>query len=299
LPTHIDEALRTAQSKHLTRLDAQLLLGYTLARPRSWVLAHGEEALPTDAALRFVALCERRRAGEPLAYLCGEREFYGLALQVTPAVLIPRPDTETLVDWALQLLAASPATPGQDPTPGRLAAPDVIDLGTGSGAIAIAVKAHRPRARLTGVDRSAPALEIARLNAHRHGLEIDFRLGDWWEAIADARFDLAVTNPPYIAANDLHLSGLSFEPLSALTAGRDGLDAIRAIVADAGRHLRPAAWLLIEHGWNQADTVQQLLVDAGFAAISSRTDIEHRRRCTGGRWPASPSNAAPGAHAVK
>lgn len=272
------EALARARAAGVDRLDAQLLLGAVLGRPREWLLAHDDAPLADEAAARFDTLLARRAAGEPVAYLLGEREFHGLVLKVAPAVLVPRPDTETLVDWALELLAG--------PLAGQ-AAPAVADLGTGSGAIALAVRHACPRARLFASDASADALAVARANGERLGLPVHWRQGDWWQPYAAAGVPplaLALSNPPYIAAGDPHLPALRHEPVQALVPpGGDGLAALRAIVAGAPPHLAPGGWLLLEHGHDQADAVALLLRDAGFAAVQHRQDLAGHRRCTGGR----------------
>jgi release factor glutamine methyltransferase len=274
----VDAALQAARAGGLERLDAQLLLAHVLGRSRAWLLAHGDDALAPERAAAFAALVARRAAGEPFAYLVGEREFHGLMLSVSDAVLVPRPDTETLVEWALDLLRDEP---------GAAPAPAVLDLGTGSGAIALAVKNGCPHARVWAGERSAQALAVARANAQRLGLEVRFAAGDWWQALDDApdapTFDLVVSNPPYIAGDDPHLAALTHEPLAALVAADDGLADIRAIVAGARGRLRAGGWLLFEHGWQQAGAVRALLRDAGFAEVATRTDIEGRDRCTGGR----------------
>ncbi|MBI5259678.1 MAG: peptide chain release factor N(5)-glutamine methyltransferase [Burkholderiales bacterium] len=269
----VAQVLALAQARGLDRLDAQLLLGHHLRQGRAWLLAHDDEALPDTVVQAFEADCRRRADEVPLAYLTGEREFHGLPLRVTPDVLVPRPDTETLVDWALERLADS-----------HRGAPTVLDLGTGSGAIALAVAHARPDARVTATDLSPAALAVAQANAQRLGLSLQWAVGSWWQAVPGRRFDLVLCNPPYIAGDDPHLPALRHEPRLALTPGGDGLAAIRAIVAGAPAALEPGAWLLIEHGWDQAEAVQSLLVQAGFAAVQTRHDIEHRPRCTGGRW---------------
>lgn len=274
--TTVAQALSDAQSAGLDRLDAQLLLGHLLGQPRSWLIAHDGDPLPPETAAAFGALCSRRAAGEPFAYLVGEREFHGLPLRVGPGVLVPRPDTETLVDWALELLAGELAS---------RPAPAVVDLGTGSGAIALAVKHRHPAAHMSAVDVSDAALAIARSNAQRLALDVDFRTGSWWQPLPGQRFDLVLTNPPYIAGDDPHLAALAYEPSLALTPGGDGLGAIRTIVGGAPAHLQPGGWLLLEHGWDQARAVAALLQAAGFEAVWTRTDLADRDRCTGGRWP--------------
>jgi release factor glutamine methyltransferase len=275
----VQQALAQAATWGLDRRDAQWLLAHVMGQERVWLLTHDDQALTADQALAWSGLVHRRAAGEPHAYLVGEREFHGLKLQVSPAVLVPRPDTETLVDWALELLATDLAAN---------AAPEVIDLGTGSGAIALAVKHRCPGAQLTALDASPAALAQARSNAQGLHLNVNFQPSDWWQAVAGQRFALALSNPPYIAEGDPHLAALSHEPQLALTSGADGLDAIRRIVADAPPHLWPGAWLLLEHGWDQAAAVRALLHAAGFEAVATRRDLGQQERCTGGRWPAQP-----------
>lgn len=275
MPT-ISQALQAAHAQGLDRLDAQLLMGHVLGRDRAWLIAHDGDPLPDAQAQSFAGLCARRAAGEPLAYLVGEREFHGLTLQVSPAVLVPRPDTETLVDWALEVLAGDLAD---------RPAPSVVDLGTGSGAIALAVAHRHAAARVEAVDTSLAALEVARANGQRLGLPVVWHLGSWFEPLAGRRFDLILSNPPYIAADDPHLAALRHEPTQALTPGGDGLDSLRWLAAQAPAHLQPGGWLLLEHGWDQADPVAEMLRDAGFAAVSHRRDLAGHRRCTGARWP--------------
>lgn len=267
----IAQALAAAAALGLARLDAQLLLLHLLGRPgsdRGWLIAHDGDALPVAQQERFLALCARRAAGEPLAYLSGEKEFFGLPLQVDARVLVPRPDTETLVEWALELLRGRPS-------------PRVIDLGTGSGAIALAIRSARPDAHVEAVDRSAEALAVAADNAHRLALPVQFRQADWLAGAG--RYDLIVSNPPYIAEADPHLPALRHEPRQALAAGPDGLDDLRAIAAAAPAHLAHGGWLLLEHGWDQAEAVRQLLADAGLGNLSSRKDLAGIARCSGGR----------------
>jgi release factor glutamine methyltransferase len=273
-PSTVAEALNWARRKGLDRLDAQLLLGEAMARPRAWLLAHGEDALATGQAQRFEVRCARRAEGEPLAYLLGEKEFHGVVLQVDRGVLVPRPDTETLVDWALELLPATPARPA------------VADLGTGSGAIALALAQARPSARVCGTDLSLAALGVARANGARLGNAVEWLQGDWWSALAGRRFDFVVSNPPYIAADDPHLPALRHEPRLALTPGGDGLGALRELIAGAPGHLNPGGWLLLEHGHGQAEAVRDLLLRGGFAAPVTHPDLAGRPRCSGGRLPA-------------
>ena len=276
--TTVDAALRDARSRGVERLDAHLLLAHVLGQSRAWLLAHGDDALSDPQGAAFESLVARRAAGEPFAYLVGEREFHGLTLAVNDAVLVPRPDTETLVEWALELLQRES---------GGVDDPAVLDLGTGSGAIALALKNACPRARVWAGERSASALAVARANAQRLALDVRFAQGDWWDALAGAPdapvFDLVVSNPPYIAADDPHLAALTHEPLSALVADDDGLADIRRIADGAPGRLRPGGWLLLEHGWQQAPAVQAILQRSGFGEVSTRVDIEGRARCTGGR----------------
>ena len=273
--TTVQQALAQTAALGLDRLDAQWLLAHVLGHDRTWLLAHSDQVLSAAQAHAFAALVSRRAAGEPFAYLVGEREFHGLTLQVGPTVLVPRPDTETLVDWALELLTTDL---------GSLAAPEVIDLGTGSGAIALAVKHRHPAAQVTALDASPAALAQAQANAQSLNLTVAFHASDWWQAMAGRRFALALSNPPYIAEGDAHLATLTHEPQMALTSGPDGLDAIRRILAHAPAHLLPGAWLLLEHGWDQAAAVRALLRTAGFEAVATRRDLGQQERCSGGRW---------------
>lgn len=271
-PATVAQALRAIAALGIDRLDALLLLLHALQRPvheRAWLLAHDDDALPTGAWPAVAALCARRRAGEPVAYLLGEKEFHGLALQVDARVLVPRPDTETLVDWALEVVQ------GRD-------RPTVLDLGTGSGAIALALQHARPDAVVDAVDASADALAVARENARRLGLAVRFAQADWLAGAASG-YDLIVSNPPYIAAGDPHLPALAHEPVSALVSGADGLDDLRRIVADAPAHLAPGGWLLLEHGHDQAGAVRALLTAAGLEAAQSRPDLAGIERCSGAR----------------
>lgn len=272
--TTIAQALHAAAASGLARLDAQLLLLQALGRAatdRAWLLAHDSDALAPPAQQAFADLCGRRLRGEPQAYIAGYKEFFGLTLQVDPRVLVPRPDTETLVDWALAL-------------PGLPADARVVDLGTGSGAIALALKHARPRWQLGAVDLSADALAVARANADRLGLGIEFQQGRWMDRLAGG-YHLIVSNPPYIAEGDPHLDALGHEPRSALTAGPDGLDDLRSIVTQAPPQLQPGGWLLLEHGHDQAHAVRALLRSGGFVAVDSRDDLAGITRCSGGQWP--------------
>lgn len=271
-PATLAQALRSVATLGLDRLDAQLLLLHVLDRPaheRAWLLAHDADMLPADAWAALSRLAARRVGGEPVAYLLGEKEFHGLALHVDARVLVPRPDTETLVDWALDLLQEQ-------------VGPHVLDLGTGSGAIALALQHARPDAQIDAVDASTDALAVARQNGRRLGLPVQFSRGDWLEGTGTA-YDLIVSNPPYIAAGDPHLPALTHEPISALVSGPDGLDDIRRIVRDAPGHLAVGGWLLIEHGHDQADAVCTLLAAHGFIEIQHRSDLAGIARCSGGR----------------
>jgi release factor glutamine methyltransferase len=252
--------------------EARLLLAQASGFSEASVLAHGERELPAGVQARYLAMAARRQSGEPIAYILGRREFHGLPLAVGPPVLIPRPETELLVELALERLA-----------PAQRAS--VADLGTGCGAIALAIKRERPHARVVAIESSAAALEYARRNAVKLGLEVEWRHGRWFEAVTGERFDLVVSNPPYVAAGDPHLGegDLRFEPASALVAGTDGLEAIRAIVRDAPAFLNDGGWLLLEHGIAQDPAVRALLLEAGFDSISTWPDLAGIARVTGGK----------------
>jgi len=265
-------ALASARAMGVDRLDAQLLLAQVLARPRSWLFAHDDAGLDAAQMLRLRDLLVRRAEGEPLAYLIGEKAFHGLTLSVTPDVLVPRPDTEVLVDWAIELLGGALAS---------VERPAVVDLGTGSGAIALAVKNAESRASVVGTDNSRAALAVARANASRLGLDAEFAHGSWWAPLRGRHFDLALANPPYIAAGDPHLSALRHEPAVALTPGGDGMDALRQVANGAASQMSPHGWLLLEHGHDQAEAVRRLLLDHGFAAVETRADLGGQPRCTG------------------
>ena len=267
----IRQALVRARELGVARLDTQLLLSHLLKRPREWLLAHDDEALTRTQAAELQSLLTRRAAGVPLAYLVGEREFHGLLLQVTPAVLVPRPETEVLVGWALELL-------------GGMSGACVVDLGTGSGAIALALKRACPTAQVAASDNSGAALAVARSNALAHALDIEFTLGDWWLPWTLRHFDLAVANPPYVAGEDPHLAALAHEPRSALTPEGDGLDALYRIIEGSPDHLRPGAWLLLEHGHDQACAVSARLAQRGFVSVQTRPDLAGQARCTGASW---------------
>ena len=273
----VAEALVFARALGVARLDAQLLLAHHLQRERTWLLAHDDAAIDDTALNAFQADLHRRADDVPLSHLTGHREFHGLSLQVGPDVLVPRPETEGLVDWALEIMRAqAPSSPQQQ----------VADLGTGSGAIALALKNARPAAQVTATDVSVAALAVARDNAERLGLTLEFAAGSWWQALPGRRFHLIVSNPPYIAADDPHLHALRHEPRHALTAGGNGLHAIEQIVSGAAAHLHPGGWLLLEHGHDQADAVAGRLASAGFVDITTRHDLAGLARCTGGRHSA-------------
>lgn len=265
--------LARSRSAGVARLDAQLLLAHHLGRPRTWLLAHDDEPIASALLARLHADLARCADGVPLAYLIGQREFCGLALQVNADVLVPRPETEGLVEWALDLARHAPLR--------RL-----VDLGTGSGAIALAFR-HRAPADFDvhAVDRSEAALAVARANGARLQLPVTWHAGDWWAPLEGQTFGIAVSNPPYVKAGDPHLPALRHEPAQALVAGDDGLQALRAIVAGAPAHLAPGGWLLLEHGHDQAAAVAALLAAAGFAAIETRADLAGLPRLTGGRLP--------------
>lgn len=281
MPSHIQgqaaatlgALLQEAQSAGLPRLEAQMLLLHSAGRPtqdRAWLLAHTDDHASSALAEHFLHLCQRRLKGEPVAYLTGRKAFYGLDLHINPAVLDPRDDTETLVDWALDILPLASAA-------------QVLDLGTGSGAIALAIAAQRPAAQVCAVDASAAALAVAQRNAQQLRLPVVFFLGSWFAPLAQQQFDLIVSNPPYIAAADPHLQALRHEPLAALASGADGLDDIRHIIAQAPAHLRAGGHLLLEHGFDQGQAVAQMLAQAGFVQIEQRQDLSGHIRCTGGK----------------
>ncbi|MEO5669495.1 MAG: peptide chain release factor N(5)-glutamine methyltransferase [Ramlibacter sp.] len=287
--TSIAQALAEAARIRLDRIDAQLLLLHALGRSgsdRAWLLAHDGDVLAPTEQDAFSERIRRRANGEPVAYILGRKEFFGLDLVVDPRVLVPRPDTETLVDWALAVIPALTRDPGAArPWIADQARNDllsVIDLGTGSGAIALAIKSRCSQAQVEATDNSPGALEVARGNAGRLGLDIAFRGAAWLGGAG--RYDLIVSNPPYVAQGDPHLAALAYEPITALAAGPDGLRDIRAIVSQAPSHLHPGGWLLLEHGYDQADAVRCLLAAAGFRSVSSRRDLSGIERCSGGQW---------------
>ena len=259
----------------LVPLEARLLLAHVLGRDRAWIAAHGDAALSPEAARRFDALVRRRSAGEPIAYLTGRREFFALDLEITPEVLIPRPETELLVELALQWLPIDSSA-------------RVLDLGCGSGAVALAIAHERPRASVLGADLSAPAVALARRNRERLAIEnATFVESDWFAALPREPFTIIVANPPYVAQHDPHLGegDLRFEPAAALVSGEDGLDAVRTILGAAPAYLAPAARLALEHGHDQASAVRTLMRDAGFTAIASARDLAGIERVTYGVAP--------------
>lgn len=260
----------------LSRQEAQWVLGEALGCTRSWMIAHDQDLLPADAVQRAREWLHARADDVPLAYLSGHKEFHGHRFAVSPAVLVPRPDTETLVDWALALLAGPLA---------ELAQPQAIDLGTGSGAIAISVKKACPRMAMQAVDLSPDALAVARRNAQDLQAEVIFHQGSWWQPVpALPRFDLVLSNPPYIAGEDPHLPALRHEPRLALTPEGDGLDAYRALVAGLPSRLSPGAWVLFEHGHDQGQDLRALLQQAGLSHVETRQDLGGNDRVTGGQW---------------
>jgi release factor glutamine methyltransferase len=280
----VGDLLTHARALGVARLDAQLLLAHFTGLSRSQLITR--EALPLEpsVAQSLTKALEQRADGFPLAYLTGWREFFGLRLQVGPAVLDPRADTEVLVEWALHAMHRLHETPAAS---ARTLA--VVDLGTGSGAIALALAAEvaagrAPAAAITATDRADDALVVAAGNADRMGLALQLRRGAWWDAVSNERFDLAVSNPPYIRADDPHLPALRHEPRQALVSGDDGLDDLRTLVVRAPDHLQPGGWLLLEHGHDQGAAVAQLLRDQGFRDIQHRHDLAGHCRCTGGQW---------------
>lgn len=276
-PITLTQALAQAAALGIARIDAQMLLLHLCGQPthaRAWLITHDGDSLSSAQTAQWQQWLQRRADGEPVAYLTGHKGFYGLDLAVDARVLDPRPDTETLVDWALELLPD--AAPGQPAL--RLA-----DLGTGSGAIALALQHARPAAEVWAVDASSDALAVAQANAERLQLPLRLAHSHWLSAL-QGPFDAIITNPPYIRDDDPHMPALRHEPRQALTSGADGLDDIRHIIDAAPRYLRDGGWLLIEHGWDQADGVRALLAQRGFAQVQSRNDLAGIERASGGQW---------------
>ena len=257
----VGEALRAIDAR-----EARILLASASGFSEASLIAHPDRTLPLDVISSFKGLCERRMAGEPIAYIVGHKEFYGIDLAVNPAVLIPRPETELLVELALEKPFAA-----------------AVDLGTGSGAIALALKKHRLAARIVAVEASAAALVVAKRNAVKAALNVEFLHGRWYEPLAGQRFDLIVSNPPYVAANDAHLMALAYEPREALVAGPDGLDALRQVVAQAPACLAPGGWLLVEHGMGQDEAVRSMIGSAGLEEVATWPDLAGIGRVTGGK----------------
>jgi release factor glutamine methyltransferase len=252
------------------RLEIRILLGHALGVNRAWLIAHEHDELSASSLAKYESLLARRLAGEPVAYLLGEKEFFGRSFKVTPAVLIPRPETELLVELALEKL------------PDRAAR--VLDLGTGSGCIAITLALERPGCGVVAVDQSAAALAVAKQNAVHLGAKLGFYQGNWYQALPaeTEKFDLIVSNPPYVAEGDTHLAALTHEPGAALASGPDGLADIRLIVQGAQAHLAPGGWLMFEHGWDQGEACRKLLEQAGFSGVQTRADLAGHGRVTYG-----------------
>lgn len=270
-------AARLAASSDSARLDAELLLGTVIGAGRTQLLLRRDELLSAAQVEMLDGLLLRRIDGEPVPYLTGQQGFWTLDLRVTPKVLVPRPETELLVEWALELLVSPLPFAGE----GKKLC--IADLGTGSGAIALALARERPQARVIATDASDAALAVAAGNARELQLaNVEFRAGSWFVPLAGERFDLIVSNPPYIAAGDPHLPALRHEPVSALTDGGDGLACLREIVADAPHHLSPGGWLLVEHGYDQGEAVRGLFAAAGLRQVGTRRDLGGQERCTGG-----------------
>ncbi len=277
----IHTLLHQALVNGLDRIDAQLLLLFALGKSqsdRAWLIANDDTKINTATAEVFEVLCQNRLQGVPLAYLVGQKPFFGINLQVDSRVLVPRPDTETLVEWALNLTQIRQTR-------------TVLDMGTGSGAIALALKHTRPELQLTAIDNNADALVVARGNAMRLGLNVVFLKSAWFDTFmthpVKQKFDLIVSNPPYIAEGDPHMAALKHEPKQALTSGFDGLEDIRLIIQAAPAFLNPGAWLLLEHGYDQASKVRELLKNQGFSQVQSKLDLAGIERCSGGQCLAS------------
>jgi release factor glutamine methyltransferase len=275
----VGEALRAAAASleglsESPRLDAEVLLGHVLGWSRALLLAASNDLISPGQESRWKILLDRRREGEPVAYLTGVQEFWSLPLRVTPAVLIPRPDTELLVEWGLEILQVQ-----------AISAPVIADLGTGSGAIALALASERPDAEVWATELSSAALAVARANADQLGLPVRFSPGRWLQPLFGHSFNLIVSNPPYIEELDTHLHALRYEPREALTAGADGLRDLREIIVEAPAHLARNGWLLLEHGAGQAAAVRELLQRAGFERVETRCDLAGHERASGGQRP--------------
>jgi release factor glutamine methyltransferase len=274
--TNIANLLKQAAAENaggLARVDAEYLLSHYLSKPRSWLYAHSDYQLKPEQEIDFKELVNRRQQGEPIAYIAGRRGFWTFDLLVTPDTLIPRPETELLVELAIECIDLNSAS-------------NVLDLGTGTGAIALAIAQERPKANVVAVDYSEPALIVARQNAAELNIRnIEIFHSNWFGGLQERRFDVIVSNPPYIEDADEHLlqGDLRFEPRTALASGADGLDDIRIIVSGAKAHLNSKAWLLIEHGWNQAEPIRQLFIDAGYVDVTTEQDLAKRDRVTMGR----------------
>ncbi|WP_241584572.1 peptide chain release factor N(5)-glutamine methyltransferase [Rosenbergiella epipactidis] len=269
----LQEVVPLLQHSDSAKRDAEVILSHVLDKPRSWLIAFDDYGLTVEQLAVLAELIARRGRGEPIAYLCGQREFWSLPLSVSPATLIPRPDTEVLVEQALSLLP---------PTPVK-----VLDLGTGTGAIALALASERPDSLFIGVDRIAEAVELARGNAQRLSINnCQFQLSHWFEALSPNAFNMIVTNPPYIDADDPHLTqgDVNFEPRSALVAPQQGFADLQLIIQQAPQWLAPGGWLLAEHGWQQHQQVQQLFVSEGFDAVATRVDYGGNPRVTYGKF---------------
>lgn len=275
--TTVSALQRRGAQAGLPRQEVQWLLCALLGCDRTWLIAHDEAPLPAGTAERFESWLQQRLDDVPLAYLTGYKEFHGLPLRVSSATLVPRPDTEVLVEWAIRWLVQ-----------GASAVPRILDLGTGSGAIALALKRAHPAAQVTATDFSADALAVARTNAEHLGLDVQCRQGSWWEAVDGTDFDLIVSNPPYIDPQDGHLAALRHEPLSALAAPEHGLADLRQIIAGAPSHLRPGGLLLLEHGYDQEAAVADLLRQAGLIYLGCERDLGGQPRCSGAQAPGTP-----------
>ncbi|WP_411358734.1 peptide chain release factor N(5)-glutamine methyltransferase [Pseudidiomarina salilacus] len=274
--TSIAKCLRDAQQRILNsetpRLDAEVLLAHVLQQTRSYLHTWPERELSQTQVAAYDQLIAARAKGQPVAHLLGEREFWSLPLQVNASTLIPRPDTEVLVETCLHLAIAAQAS--------------VLDLGTGTGAIALALKSERPQWHVSAVDSAAGAVALARLNAEHLALEVQIAQSDWFAQLSQQRFDLIVSNPPYIAADDPHLQqgDVRFEPLSALVAAATGFADLQRIIDQAPNYLNKGGWLVLEHGWQQAERCREMFIERGFHAVESRRDYANLDRITLGRW---------------